>query len=433
MTPFGLPRAELLSHFIKSRMNSRSPTRRAFASLLTLVLFAPGCTNPAAQDAKNESGEAARDEHKDEVKLSPEAVARYGIRVAATTRQALTPTVIAPARVAFNADATAHVGVVLRGRVVELKAKKGDAIRLGDELLVVESPELGEAQSNYLQKRVALQVAKPAADLAKDAYERAKKLYDDAKGITITELQKREGDVQSADGALKSAESAVTAAANKLRLLGMEADALARLEQSGEIHPRYAITAPIDGQVTEREVTLGELVSPDKDALLVIADLKTLWVLADVPEARLAEIAVGSPAKVAVSAIGATPLEGKISLIDPALDPTTRSARVRIEVPNPSGDIRPGMFAQAEITAANPPAPVLAIPDAAVQTVEGSAAVFVPVKGEPHTFAKRPVTVGGSVGGFVSVLAGLKEGDEIVTAGSFILKADLGKSAAHED
>lgn len=414
-------------------MNSRSRTRRAFASLLTLALFAPGCTKPAAQDAKAESSEAAHDEHKDEVKLSPEAVTRYGIRVAATTRQALTPTVVAPARVAFNADATAHVGAVLRGRVVELKAKKGDAVRRGDELLIVESPELGEAQSDYLQKRVALQVAKPAADLAKDAYERAKKLYDDAKGITITELQKREGDYQSAQGALKSAESAATAAANKLRLLGMTSDALNRLEQSGEIHPRYAITAPIAGQVTEREVTLGELVNPDKDALLVIADLKTLWVLADVPEARLGEIAVGSPAKVTVSAVGATPLEGKVSLIDPALDPTTRSARVRIEVPNPSGGIRPGMFAQAEITAAHPSAPVLAIPDSAVQTVEGSAAVFVPVKGEPHTFARQPVTVGSVVGGFVPVLAGLQEGDEIVTAGSFILKADLGKSAAHED
>jgi RND family efflux transporter MFP subunit len=214
----------------------------------------------------------------------------------------------------------------------------------------------------------------------------------------------------------------------------MSQAAIARLNESKGIQPRYSITAPIDGQVTEREVTLGELVNPDKEALLVLADVRTLWVLADVPEARLAEIAVGSPARITVAAAGSAPLQGKVSLIDPALDPTTRSARVRIEVASQGGVIRPGMFAQAEITAsAGAGDPVLAIPDGAVQTVEGGPTVFVPVHGEEHTFAKRPITVGRAVGGLVPVLSGLMEGDLVVTAGSFVLKADLGKSEAHED
>ena len=93
------------------------------------------------------------------------------------------------------------------------------------------------------------------------------------------------------------------------------------------------------------------------------------------------------------------------------------------------------MFAQAEITAATPEPwePVLAIPDEAAQAVEGGPAVFVPVKGEENTFAKRPVTVGRRVGGMVPVPSGLDEGDEIVTAGSFLMKAELGKGEAEHE
>jgi cobalt-zinc-cadmium efflux system membrane fusion protein len=99
--------------------------------------------------------------------------------------------------------------------------------------------------------------------------------------------------------------------------------------------------------------------------------------------------------------------------------------------------LKPGMFAQVEIVATDPAnpeaAPMVAVPDEAVQTVEGGPAVFVPVKGEPNTFAKRAVTVGPSVGGLVPILGGLVEGEEFVVAGTFILKAELGKgSAAHE-
>jgi cobalt-zinc-cadmium efflux system membrane fusion protein len=95
------------------------------------------------------------------------------------------------------------------------------------------------------------------------------------------------------------------------------------------------------------------------------------------------------------------------------------------------------MFAQVEIVATDPtnpePAPTVAIPDEAVQTVEGGPAVFVPVKGEPNTFVKRAVSVGAAVGGYVPILGGLVEGEEVVVTGTFIMKAELGKgSAAHE-
>ena len=392
---------------------------------------------------RSEGGEGghehAHGEHADEVKLTAEAVRANGVRVAAATKQTLVATMLVPARVAFNAEQIAHVGSVVRGRVAELKARVGDNVKRGDVLLVLDSPELGEAQSDYLQKRTAVQIAEPAVKLAKSAYDRAQQLYDKSQGIALTDVQKRQGEYQAAEGALTSAKASLTAAENRLHLLGMDQKAVDELARTSEISPKYALRAPLDGRVIEREVTLGELVDPEKEKLLVVADLSTVWVLADVPEAKLAQISNGAKAEIAVPGSGSEKYSGTVSYVSPELDPSTRTARVRVEVKNPELKLRPGMFAQAEIAGGGglgeggAPEPVIAVPEEAVQTVEGEPAVFVPVEGEPDTFAKRAVGVGPAVGGMVPVLAGLKEGEKYVAGGSFILKAEIGKAgAAHE-
>jgi cobalt-zinc-cadmium efflux system membrane fusion protein len=372
--------------------------------------------------------------HTDEVKLTAEAVEKYGVQVAPVGRRVLRPTFVAPARLAFNANAIAHVGSAVKGRVAELKVQVGDEVKTDEVLLVVESPELGEAQSEFLQKREAAAAAAPVVEAAKTAYERAKALYEQTKGISLTELQRREGELKAALAAARAARSAATAVENRLRLLGMDRAALDELAKGGEIKPRFSVRAPLSGRVTEREVTLGELVSPDREHLLIVADMTTLWALADVPEARLAGVAKGAGARVTLAALPEESVAGAVSFVAHTVDPITRTAKVRIEVANEHERLRPGMFATAEIeTGGGKGEAVLAVPDEAIQTVEGGPAVFVPVEGEENTFAKRAVSVGKAAGGWVPVMSGLKEGERIVVAGSFILKADLGKSgAAHE-
>ncbi|MGH7130519.1 MAG: efflux RND transporter periplasmic adaptor subunit [Phycisphaerales bacterium] len=377
------------------------------------------------------------DEHTDEVKLTAEAIDRYGVKVQPAQLWALRPTITVPARVVFNTEAMAHVGSPLRGRAVEISVRLGGTVKHGDVLLVVESPELGETQADFLQKRTAAQTSVPAAELAKVAWDRAKGLFEQSQGISLTEVQKREAEYKVAQAAQKAAEAAVVAAENRLHLLGMSQAAIEELARTGEITPRYTVRAPIDGQVVQREVTLGEFVSPDREALLVLADTSTLWVQADVPDARLHEVAVGAKAWVTTGTIGAKKFEGQVAFVAPMVDAATRTAQVRIEVPAAALTLKPGMFAQVEIVATDPanpePAPTVAVPDEAVQTVEGGPAVFVPVRSEPNTFAKRSITVGKAVGGLVPILSGLVEGEEFVVAGSFILKAELGKAgAAHE-
>lgn len=373
--------------------------------------------------------------HADEVKLTPAAIRDNGIRIAKATMQPLVASLVAPARVSFNLDAMAHVGSVVKGRVVELKARVGDVVKQGDEMLVVESPELGQSQSEYLRQRQAVVVAELNVEPTKQAYERAKGLFNESQGIALGEVQKREAEYRSATANVLTAKAELSAAENTLHLLGITQGDVAKLAETSEINPRFVIHAPISGQVVEREVTLGELVSPEKEKLLVLADTSNYWVLADVPEARLSEVGVGSRARIEVTALRNDSFEGTVSLVSSTVDAQTRSARLRIEVTNGHTSLKPGMFARATVwtNAVAGAEPVLVIPDEAVQTVEGSTSVFVPVTGEENTFKRVAVKVGKSVGGMLPVYEGLKSGDELVISGSFILKAELGKSeASHE-
>ncbi len=420
----------------------------AFAALGALTLTVPACRDKDGKEAPQKAAAAhegderaghdhGHDEHTDEVTLAPEAIERYGIKVEQASLWKLKPSFIAPARVAFNAEAMAHVGSPLPGRVVELRAKLGDIVGKADVLLVVESPELGEAQSDFLQKRIMAQTSVAAVDLAKNALDRATRLYEQNKGIALDEVQKREVEFKSAQAALQTSQSAAVAAENKLHLLGMDQAAVEKLAETGEVNPRFTIVAPLGGRVVEREVTLGELVSPEKEALIVIADTTTLWVLADVPEARLPEVTLGAPAGLKSGAVNGHKHEGSVSYISPMIDPRTRSAQVRVAVQCEHGTLWPGMFVQVEITAtdqAHPdPPPVIAVPEDALQTIEGSPSIFVPVPNEPNTFTRRAVLIGKPVAGLVPIHSGLVEGESFVASGSFILKAELGKATAEHE
>lgn len=404
------------------------------AALAALV----GCDRKPEPQEQGSGGEHDHDhehEHEAEVHLAPDAIERWGVKVGAVERRVLVRTFRAPARVGLNEDAMAHVGSPVAGRVTDLEVKLGDDAARGETLFTIVSPELGTAQSEFLQKRSAASAAAPAVDLAASAHDRAKALYDDSKGITLTEVQKREADLRVAEAALLAAQTAAQAAENHLRVLGMDDAAIAKLAEGGAVDATYRVLAPISGKVVEREVTLGELVDPARDKLLVLADVSRLWVLADVPESRLKDLAVGARAHVLLGGEGDHRCEGTVAFVSPLLDDATRSVRVRIDVDDKHPELRPGVFAQAEIESASAEAqePVLAVPEDATQTLENATVVFVPVAGEEGAFRPKPIRAGRAVGGFVPVHSGLAEGERVVVAGSFILKAELGKSSAEHE
>jgi cobalt-zinc-cadmium efflux system membrane fusion protein len=370
----------------------------------------------------------------DDVELPHGAPERYGIKVAPAAVVPLMPSVSAPGHLIFPDGAVARVGSAVAGRVVEVRVQSGDQVAVGTPLVVVESPVLGEAQSDYLQKRIVAATATPAVELARSAFERAKQLYDSVQGVALSEVQRRESELRELESRRDIARASETSSMHRLRLLGMHENAIRELEQTGKVEPRLALTAPIAGRVVEISVTLGELVDATKDDLLVIGDVSKLWAVAEVSESRLSEIALGAPARVRVPAMEQAAYVGRVAAVPVTLEASTRTAEVRIEVPNPGGKLLPGMFIQVEIDSTRGAgAPVLAVPDAAVMNVEGHPAVFVPIAPGSNVFCKHEIEIGVQVGELVPVLAGLAAGDLVVVSGAFRLKAEHGKASAEHD
>lgn len=425
--------------------------------LLALLACIPqaGCSGSAGQPADDpdahgleevehgdEHGPPADDAHhaslhdgecEDDVRLTPAAIVSAGIRVEPARRVVLAGQVRAPARVSLRAESVARIGSPLYGRVVELPVKLGDRVEKDQLLLVAECPDFGQTQAEYLQRRAEAAALEPLVDLARSAHQRAQGLLDSIQGITLTEVQKRDAEARAAERDLAIARAAATAAANRLALYGFDATALATLEREQRVASRIELRAPFGGQIMARNVTLGELVGPDKDDLLVLADTSRLWILAHVPESRLGDVRPGASVRVSVTALGLSDLFGTVAAIAPMLDVETRNAEVRIEVENADGRLLPGMFAQAAILAARPgTAAVLGVPDGAVQTVAGEPSVFIAVDEDGLVFCRHTITAATQVEDTIPVLGGLDEGALVAVSGTFVLKAEFGRSAAAE-
>jgi len=361
------------------------------------------------------------------VTLTVEAMQRHGVTVATVGESnALRQPIIAPAAVIYDPDRVAHVGTVASGRIAKLHVGEGTLVAAGDPLVDIDSPELGQAQNEFLRKRAAQAVAQAATISAQQVHERARALLAE-QALPAAEAQRREADFARATTELLAAEADLQAADNTLILLGLDDAARAALAQSAKVSPRLTVRAPIGGMVIERSATLGQVVGPSTERLLTIADPAALWVVVDVPEAQAAAVAVGAPAIITGPLLGERSLATTVTWISPAVDARTRSVHVRLSVSGASG-LRPGAFVQVEIRPAAAHTSAV-VPRSAVFSIDGSATVFVP-HGAPNRFIAQTIEVGTAVGDVVPVLSGLRVGDLAVVAGGFVIKADLGKAGA---
>lgn len=189
------------------------------------------------------------------------------------------------------------------------------------------------------------------------------------------------------------------------------------------------LKAPIDGVIVERKATPGELVDKSKE-IYTISDPTNLWVIAEIKERDISAVKVGQDATFTVLSYGQERFQGKVALIGNQVEEQTRTLEVRINVENVDGRLKPGMFADIEITTTileN----VLLVPDSALQTDGETPVVFVALDG--NKFEKRPVKIGEERDGRAQVLNGLKLGEKVVTEGSFILKSEMLKGELGEE
>ncbi len=215
-------------------------------------------------------------------------------------------------------------------------------------------------------------------------------------------------------------------ARQRLENLGLPPEAIAEIERTRKVPLSMMWRAPRDGVVLERNVVEGMKASPG-DVLFRLADLATIWVLADVPEFDLGAVRIGAPVTIRIRSLPASSLTGRVSLIYPQVGETTRATRVRIEIGNPDGVLLPNMYAEVEISSGNA-ALVVAIPDNAVIDT-GTRQVVILDRGEGR-FEPREVKIGLRGDGFTEIREGIAEGDRVVVAANFLIDAESNLKAA---
>jgi plastocyanin len=174
--------------------------------------------------------------------------------------------------------------------------------------------------------------------------------------------------------------------------------------------------------VTERAANVGLNVDP-ATVLFTVVDLSTVWITADVYEKDFSRVRVGSDATIATAAFPGVSMRGPVSYIDPQVNPETRTAKIRIEVPNPRGELRLGMYTDV-VVSGRPGAPVPIVPRSAVQNVGDRTVVYLATPTEPGKFTEREVRLGQPSGEGVEVASGVQPGDVVVTEGSFFVRAE---------
>lgn len=268
------------------------------------------------------------------------------------------------------------------------------------------------AQSHLKVAEAALAAAEAQSRIAGQALKREEAVY---KGGYVTSKE-----ILDAETALQEAKLARDAAADQIRLLGGS--------PGGGNH--VAVTAPQGGRVTERAVTLGETVTPEQ-ALFTVTNLETVWVQLNVYPKDMATIQTGQAVEITPDAAPGRIFTGTVSYIGDTVDETTRTVKVRCEIPNAGRLLKPSTFVHGAILGSSRAA-VLTVPEAAVQKMGGESVVFV-ASDTAGEFETRPVTTGEKFGDAVTVTAGLKPGERVVVRNAFVVKAQAMKHELAED
>ena len=384
-------------------------------------------TKPAAKVMDGHGhGEHAHSEAEGEeghVRMTAEQVETQGIQVAKADGGTLARHLLVPGTITPDTDRIARVPARVVGTVAEMRKRLGDAVQKDEIVAVLDSREVADAKSDYLTAQVQ-------AELQKINFERQQKL--------LASQAASEAAFQNARATFLENQLRVDLARQKLSALGLNAAEVQAAQKRDEATPnqsslrRYELRSPFAGRVVERKVDVGTTVGSQGDPadLYTVADLGTVWIELSVPTSDLAKVREGAIVTVTPSQGGEERHErGKVIFVSPLLNADTRAARVVVALPNKDMAWRPGTYVTAEVEIATEQVPVR-VAKAALQTIEGKRVVFVRTE---EGFEKREVELGRSDDDSFEVKAGLKPGEEIAVANTFLLKAELGKAEADHD
>ena len=305
----------------------------------------------------------------------------------------------------FNEDMTLQVFTPYPGRIVALFAKVGDDVRKGQTLFTIDSPDLLQAESTLIAAAGVLEFT--TRNLA-----RLRELYK-TRAVSQKEMELATSDQQTAEGALRAARDSV-------RLFGKTDAEIDRIIAQRKADPILVVPSPITGRITARNAAPGLYVQPgNAPAPYSVADIDSMWMLANVPENDSPAFRVGHEVKVKVGAFPDRVFEGKIVTVTSMVDPNTRRVLLRSEIKDPQHELRSGMFANFAIRTGDPMRSV-AVPLAGVVR-EGDGTQTVWVTADRRRFTHRTVKLGLQHEGYRQILEGLQSGELVATEGAIFL------------
>ena len=397
-----------------------------YIAAIGLAMLLAGCTGNQTPVAEPKAEAPAEPKKKaGEVVIAEAAQKTAGIEVQTVQPSSVSEMITATGALTENEERTWTVGSHIEGRVVSVLAKPGDFVKEGAVLARLHSHEVHDSRSDFRRAGDELTRARAAALQATRIRDRAARLLD-LKAASKQDLELAEGQLREAEIAVRNAQTELERVRTHITEY-LDVTVQAEGKDVGEDH--VPVKAPASGMVIERKASAGTVVTSGQE-MFRITDPSSLWMIANVSEADLAHLRVGQSARVLVRAYPDRAFPGRILRLGEELDPTTRTLRVRVLVPNQGGLLKPEMYATTQIERAGSRSAVF-IPEAAVQDLSGNRVVFVRIG--PDRYEARPVEVGPVLDGRLEVKNGVKPGDQVAVRGSFILKSQLLRSSMEEE
>lgn len=315
--------------------------------------------------------------------------------------------VAAPGKVEANANRLSHVVLPVTGRVTTVLVKIGDFVRQGQPVLTLESADIDAAVSSFQQAQASVTQATSVLTKAQADLTRVKDLFERG-AVPQKDVLTAQALAVQGEAAVEQAKASVEQSRRRLQILGVEPTGFGQ---------RITIPAPISGKVLELNVVNGEYRNDLSAPLMTIADLSSVWVTSDVPETAIRFVKRGEPVKIDLAAYPGEVFRGRVALIGDVVDAQARTIKVRAELPNPDGRLKPEMFGNIQLAEQMEPRPT--VPASAIIATDGKALVWRETrKGE---FEKVAVTTGAQIGDRVAIVEGLGPKDRVVVDGVMLL------------
>ncbi len=318
--------------------------------------------------------------------------------------------VSAPGKVEANANRLSHVVLPVPGRVITVLAKIGDFVRQGQPLITIESPDAEAAVANFQQTQAGVTQAKSALAKAQMDLDRQKDLFEHG-AVPQKEVFNTQAIAVQAQAAVEQSQAGTEQARRRLQILGIKPGSFGQL---------VTILAPLSGKVLEMSVVNGEFRNDLSAPLMTIADLSSVWVTSDVQETAIRLVKTGEPVRIELAAYPGEIFRGRVALISDTVDPQTRTVKVRAELKNPDGRLKPEMFGKMQLAEETESRPT--VPSASIVATDGKTLVWrEKAKG---VFEKVAVTTGVQIGDRITILSGLQANDRVVVDGVMLLASN---------